>query len=78
MQTKLTPIRVLGIDNSKRSSIQNSISEISPQVNCSFEIVNVEGLDVAVIEVPEGTNKPYVYSGAIYVRVDPNSPKLTT
>ena len=66
------------IDNSKRSSIQNSISEISPQVNCSFEIVNVEGLDVAVIEVPAGTNKPYVYSGAIYVRVGPNSQKLTT
>ena len=44
------------IDNSKRSSIQNSISEISPQLNCSFEIVNVEGLDVAVIEVPAGTN----------------------
>jgi len=55
MQMKLRASRVLGIDNSKRSSIQNSISEISPQVNCSFEIVNVEGLDVAVIEVPAGT-----------------------
>jgi ATP-dependent DNA helicase RecG len=71
-------IKGVTIDNSKRSTIQNSISEISPQLNCSFEIVNVEGLDVAVIEVPAGTNKPYVFSGSIYVRVGPNSQKLTT
>ena len=58
--------------------LKNSISEITPQLNCSFEIVNVDGLDVAVIEVPAGTSKPYVYSGAIYVRVGPNSQKLTT
>lgn len=33
---------------------------------------------VAVIEVPSGLNKPYVLSGAIYVRQGPNSQKLTT
>lgn len=71
-------IKGVTIDNSKRSSIQHSISEISPQLLCPFEIVNVEGLDVGVIEVPAGTNKPYVYSGSIYVRVGPNSQKLTT
>jgi len=71
-------IKGVSIDNAKRSSIQHSISEISPQLLCSFEIVNVEGLDVGVIEVPAGTNKPYVYSGSIFVRVGPNSQKLTT
>ena len=31
-----------------------------------------------IIEVPSGDNKPYVLSGAIYVRQDTNSQKLTT
>jgi ATP-dependent DNA helicase RecG len=72
---KLKGIR---IDNAKRSAIQNSISEVSPQLNCSFEVVNVDGFDIAVIEVPTGINKPYVCSGSIYVRVGPNSQKLKT
>jgi len=71
-------LKGINIDNAKRSAIQNSISEISPQLNCSFEIVNVEGVDIAVIEVPTGINKPYVCSGSIYVRVGPNSQKLKT
>ena len=66
------------IDNSKRSAIQNSINEISPALRCEFYIVEVDGLNVAVIEVPSGQNKPYVLSGAIYVRQGPNSQKLTT
>lgn len=71
-------LKGINIDNAKRSAIQNSISEISPQLNCSFEIVNVDGLDIAVIEVPTGINKPYVCSGSIYVRVGANSQKLKT
>ncbi len=71
-------IKGVSIDNAKRSAIQNSISEISPSLHCSLEIVNIEGLDVAVIEVPAGINRPYVYSGSIFVRVGPNCQKLTT
>lgn len=71
-------IKGLTIDNSKRSAIQNSIKEISPSLRCDFYIVEVDGLNVAVIEVPSGQNKPYVLSGAIYVRQGPNSQKLTT
>lgn len=33
---------------------------------------------MGVIEVPSGANKPHVLSGAIYVRIGPNSQKLTT
>lgn len=66
------------IDNAKRSAIQNSINEISPVIKCDFNIVEIDGKDIAVIEVPSGQNKPYVLSGAIYVRQGPNSQKLTT
>lgn len=71
-------IKGVTIDNSKRSAIQNSIGEISPPLQCEFYIVEVEGKNVAVIEVPSGQNKPYVLSGGIYVRQGPNSQKLTT
>lgn len=71
-------IKGVSIENSKRSAIQNSIGEISPPLQCEFYIVDVEGKDIAVIEVPSGQNKPYVLSGAIYVRQGPNSQKLTT
>jgi ATP-dependent DNA helicase RecG len=71
-------IKGISIDNAKRSAIQNSINEISPAIKCDFNIVEVDGKDIAVIEVPSGQNKPYVLSGAIYVRQGPNSQKLTT
>lgn len=71
-------IKGITIDNGKRSAIQNSINEISPSLKCEFYIVEVDGLNVAVIEVPSGQNKPYVLSGAIYVRQGPNSQKLTS
>lgn len=65
-------------NNAKRSALQNSINEISPVLHCEVYIVNVDSKDVVVIEVPSGDNKPYVLSGAIYVRQGPNSQKLTT
>jgi ATP-dependent DNA helicase RecG len=71
-------IKGIIIDNAKRSAIQNSIGEISPPLQCEFYIVEVDGKNIAVIEVPSGHNKPYVLSGAIYVRQGPNSQKLTT
>jgi ATP-dependent DNA helicase RecG len=70
-------IKGITIDNAKRSAIQNSINEISPVIKCDFNIVEVDGKYIAVIEVPSGQNKPYVLSGAIYVRQGPNSQKLT-
>lgn len=71
-------IKGVNIDNAKRSAIQNSIGEISPPLQCEFYIVEVDGKSIGVIEVPSGQNKPYVLSGAIYVRQGPNSQKLTT
>lgn len=71
-------IQGVTIDNSRRSSIQDSLREISPTLNCNLEIVDVDGKDVGIIEVKSGQNKPYVLSGAIYVRLGSNTQKLTT
>ncbi|MCB0460065.1 MAG: putative DNA binding domain-containing protein [Flavobacteriaceae bacterium] len=68
----------VSFDNAKRSKIQNSINEITPNLDCEMYLVEVEGEQIVVIEVPSGENKPYVLSGAIYVRQGPNSQKLTT
>lgn len=66
------------IDNTKRSAIQNSLSEITPHLACTISFVDVDSKTIGVIEVPSGPNKPYVLSGAIYVRIGPNTQKLTT
>ena len=71
-------IKGISIENSNRSAIQNSLGDITPPLNCMISLVVVEGKTIGVIEVPSGPNKPYVFSGAIYVRLGPNSQKLTT
>lgn len=71
-------LRGASLDNSKKSAIQHSISEITPALHCSISQMEVEGKNIVAIEVPSGVNKPYVFSGAIYVRIGPNSQKLTT
>lgn len=71
-------IKGINIANAKRSAIQNSLGEISPALHCSFHLVEVEGKTIGVIEVLSGPKKPYVLSGAIYVRIGPNTQKLTS
>ena len=71
-------IKGVNIDNAKRSAIQNSLGEITPHLSCSLTFTEVDGKTIGVIEVPSGPNKPYVLSGAIYVRIGPNTQKLTT
>lgn len=71
-------IKGVSIDNAKRSAIQNSLSEITPALHCSLTMMEVEGKTIGLIEVASGPQKPYVLSGAIYVRLGPNTQKLTT
>lgn len=71
-------IKGISFDNSKRSSLQNSVGEISSSLHCDIYTVEIDGKEIVVIEVPSGESKPYVLSGAIYVRQGPNSQKLTT
>jgi len=64
--------------NAKRSALQNSINEITPTLHCNIYTITIDEKEIVIIEVPSGLNKPYVLSGAIYVRQGPNSQKLTT
>ena len=66
------------IDNTKRSAIQSAIRDITPAINVDIYNVNVDGKTIWVINIPSGKDKPYVASGAIYVRQGANSQKLTT
>ncbi|GHU65125.1 ArsR family transcriptional regulator [Bacteroidia bacterium] len=66
------------INNTKRSAIQDAIRDISPVINVNTYSVDVEGKTIWVLDVPSGKDKPYVTSGAIYVREGTNSQKLTT
>ena len=72
--------QVIGLDleNDKRSAIHSSISEISPALHCELYSVHVGDKTVWVIEVPSGKDKPYIFSGSIYVREGANSQKLHT
>ena len=66
------------IDNTKRSAIQDAIRDISPVISVDIYSIDVDGKTIWVIDVPSGRDKPYVVSGAIYVREHTNSQKLTT
>src|SRR5690606_39902738 len=66
-------IKGISFDNSKRSALQNSINEISPSLHCNIYPIEIEGKEIVVIETPSGDSKPYVLSGAIYVRQRPNT-----
>ena len=72
--------RIIGtsLENDKRSAIQGSISEISPTLHCELYTVNIEDKTVWVIDVPSGKDKPYIFSGSIFVREGANSQKLRT
>jgi ATP-dependent DNA helicase RecG len=71
-------IQGVSFNNAKHSALQNSINEITPVLHCEIYTIQIDAKDIVVIEVPSGANKPYVLSGAIYVRQGPNSQKLTT
>ncbi|WP_304067922.1 ATP-binding protein [Pedobacter glucosidilyticus] len=75
--TDKNEIKGIDINNVQRSAMQNSLNEINPQLHFSFYFVDVDGCQIGVIEVSSGPQKPYIFSGAIYVRLGPNSQKLT-
>lgn len=66
------------VDNTKRSAIQDSINSISPAIYCEQYVVDVDGKSVWVIEVPRGTDRPYIYGGSVYVRQGANAQMLRT
>ncbi len=72
--------KVIGttLENDKRSAIQGSISEISPALHCEMYAANIGDETLWVIDVPSGKDKPYIFSGSIFVSEGANSQKLRT
>lgn len=70
--------QIAGVDisNARRSAIYDSIGEISPALRCELSFVRIAGKTVYVLEIPVGSNRPYVCSGCIWVRNGSNSQKL--
>jgi ATP-dependent DNA helicase RecG len=68
----------IDIDNNTRSKIQDAVRDISPAIQVNLYPVEVDDKKVWVLDIPSGKDKPYVISGAIYVREGANSQKLTT
>ncbi len=66
------------LDNRNLSAIQNALSEINPPVFADVYKVEVDEKKLWIIEVNSGEQKPYVLSGAIFVRQGANSQKLTS
>lgn len=68
----------VNIDNSKRSAIQDSIRDISPILKVDMYNLTIDTKSIWIIEIPCAENKPYLLSGAIYVREGANSQKITS
>ena len=66
----------VSLDNAKRSAVIDSLGEITPQLSVEFYPLSVDGVEVWVIEVPRGSNLPYIYSGSIFVRQGATCRKL--
>jgi ATP-dependent DNA helicase RecG len=66
--------RIVGTDvsNAARSRVQDTINKIEPHLKVDIEILD----DIMVIDVPEGTQKPYSCPQGFYLRSGPNSQKL--
>ena len=75
---KTNNIHGVEIDNRTRATIQDVIGDISPAVRTEMYHANVDGKTVWMIDVSQGKNKPYVFSGAVYIRVGSITQKLTT
>lgn len=66
------------IDNRTLSRIQDAINEIKPRIQCEIEAIDVEDTKIISITVPAGSSKPYFLSGSVFMRMGPNTQKLTT
>ncbi len=68
----------VSVNNIIISRIQDCINEIKPRLHCEIEVIEVEGKQIICITVPTGLNKPYFLSGSVFVRMGPNTQKLTS
>ena len=68
----------LETDNATRSKLENTITAINPRPDIEIIETQYNGKNIVIIDCKSGKNKPYITSGAFYVRYGANSQKLTT
>lgn len=61
------------LDNILLSRVQDSINQIEPKIH--VELIKHDG--ILIIDVPEGAKKPYLCSEGFYLRIGPNSQKVS-
>lgn len=69
---------IVGTDlsNSERSVFYDCLQRMSPYLPVNLYPVDVEGTTVWVIDIPKGIQKPYFFSGKLFVREGTNSQKI--
>jgi ATP-dependent DNA helicase RecG len=72
--------KVCGIqsDNTLRSRIVHSLEAIDPTLDVRYEEIDYQNKTVIVLSCNSGKKKPYTVSGAIFIRIGPNSQKITS
>lgn len=72
--------KVCGVqsDNTLRSRIVHSLDAIDPKLDVLYEEIVYENKTIIALTCNSGKKKPYTVSGAIFVRIGPNSQKITS
>jgi ATP-dependent DNA helicase RecG len=65
-------IKGINTDNSFRSRVQDTI-KLEPKLDVTIAVVG----NLIVVDVPEGAEKPYACSKGFFVRIGPNTQKLS-
>jgi ATP-dependent DNA helicase RecG len=66
-------IKGLDIINKLKSQVQDIANNCEPKIEVNLEAVG----DILVVNVPEGRNKPYMCRRGFYIKIGPNSQKLS-
>lgn len=59
--------------NKLKSQIQDTANNCEPKVEVSFDVVD----GVLIVNIPEGSNKPHMCRKGFFIRLGPNSQKLS-
>ncbi len=71
-------IKGISFSNDDKAAVQCCLNEINPHLYCPVYSVIIDGFTIGVIEVNSGIQKPYTYSGAIFMRMGTCSQKITS
>jgi ATP-dependent DNA helicase RecG len=66
-------IKGINTDNSTRSKVQDILKQLEPSLNIKLSVID----NLIILDVPQGTEKPYGCSRGFFMRIGPNSQKLS-